>query len=463
MTSIRQTFFGDRTFYRTLLTIAVPIMIQNGITNFVSLLDNIMVGQIGTEPMSGVAIVNQLVFVYILCIFGGLSGAGIFTAQYYGKDDQEGIRHTFHYKLLMGMVLTVGATLIFLFGKTALIGSYLTDPSSGSAMHYATSYLKVILLGFPAIMLSQTYASTLRECGETMVPMRAGIIAVFVNLILNYLLIYGKLGFPAMGVVGAAAATTVSRYVEAIIVMSWTHRHPEQNPYVVDLYRNLRVPLSLAKLYFIKGTPLLINETMWSSGMAVLLQCYSLRGLDVVAGVNIANTINNLFNIVFIALGNAVAIVIGQLLGANRFDEARTQATQIITFATLCSVVTAIAMALVSPYFPLLYQTSAESREYAHGLILLMALFTPQNAFMHATFFTLRSGGKTLITFLYDSAFLWVITLPVAYALSRFTTVSVYIILIAVSMTDWIKCILGVIFLRKGDWVQNIAVSAEEA
>lgn len=227
--SLRRKFIGDKAFYRMVLAIAVPIMIQNGITNFVSMLDNIMVGQVGTEQMSGVAIVNQLIFVYNLCIFGGLSGAGIFTAQYFGQEDAEGIRHTFRYKIWMGLILTILAIGIFLFAGGNLIQLYLNGDSNGgdlsTALSSGTRYLYIMLLGLPAFMVLQVYASTLRECGETVVPMKAGITAVLVNLIFNYLLIYGKFGFPKMGVAGAAIATVLSRYVEVCIVVSWTHRH----------------------------------------------------------------------------------------------------------------------------------------------------------------------------------------------------------------------------------------------
>ena len=161
--SLRRKFIGDKAFYRMVLAIAVPIMIQNGITNFVSMLDNIMVGQVGTEQMSGVAIVNQLIFVYNLCIFGGLSGAGIFTAQYFGQEDAEGIRHTFRYKIWMGLILTILAIGIFLFAGGNLIQLYLNGDSNGgdlsTALSSGTRYLYIMLLGLPAFMVLQVYAS----------------------------------------------------------------------------------------------------------------------------------------------------------------------------------------------------------------------------------------------------------------------------------------------------------------
>ena len=308
----KEKFIGDKAFYKMVLLIAVPIMIQNGITNFVNLLDNIMVGQIGTEQMSGVAIVNQLIFVYNLCIFGGLSGAGIFTAQYFGQKDQEGIRNTFRFKIWMAVLITIFAIVIFIFGGSQLISLYLNDSSSGdlaATLIYGQLYLKIMLSGLPGFMLVQIYSSTLRECGETVVPMKAGIIAVITNLIGNYLLIYGKFGFPQLGVAGAAIATSLSRYVEALIVVGWTHYNKEKNPYIVGLYRTMMIPRSLIKSIIVKGMPLLLNETFWSMGMAALIQCYSVRGLHVVAAINISNTIGNLFNVSFIAMGSAVAII----------------------------------------------------------------------------------------------------------------------------------------------------------
>ena len=460
LTKAKEKFIGDKAFYRMVLAVAVPIMIQNGITNFVGLLDNIMVGQVGTEQMSGVAIVNQLMMVYYLCVFGGLAGAGIFTAQYFGQKDQEGIRQTFRYKFWMALILTAGALLLFLTVGGSLIQMYLSGSSDGgdlkAALGYGKSYLKVMLFGLPAFMMVQIYVSTLRECGETVVPMKAGIAAVFVNLCLNYILIYGKFGLPALGVVGAAAATVVSRYVEAAIVILWTHAHKERNPYIEGVYRTLKVPGHLAVKYFVKGAPLLINETMWSAGMAMLIQCYSVRGLNVIAGLNIADLINNVFNVVFIAMGDAVAIIIGQLLGAGKMKEARDTDNKIIAFSVFTCIGVAVLMVFIAPLFPRIYNTTEDVKALAVQFIVAQAIFMPQAAFMHAAYFTLRSGGKTIVTFLFDSVFVWCVSVPVAYALSRFTGVPVIVIFAMVQMADWIKCAIGFVLVKKGVWLQNI-------
>ena len=439
--------------------------IQNGITNFVSLLDNIMVGQIGTEQMSGVAIVNQLIFVYNLCIFGGVSGAGIFTAQYFGQKDDEGIRHTFRFKLWVSAILTALVIVIFIIGGESLIQIYLNGSSDGgdlaAALRYGRQYMLVMLCGLPAFMMVQTYASTLRECGETMVPMKAGVTAVLVNLVFNYLLIYGKFGFPELGVVGAAIATVLSRYVEMAIVLIWTHKHKEINTYIVGLYKTMKIPGYLIKKFIIKGSPLLFNETLWAAAQATLMQCYSVRGLSVVAAFNIANTIANLFNVVFIALGDSVAIVVGQRLGAGKMDEARDLDNKMIAFSVMCCTGVAIVMFLIAPLFPQLYNTDSTTRHLAEYLIMTQAVFMPQNAFLHATYFTLRSGGKTVVTFFFDSVFVWIVSVPIAFVLSRFTDLFVVVIFACVNIADWIKCVIGFVLVKKGVWLQNIVSQKE--
>ena len=456
----RQKLIGDKSFYKMVLLIAVPIMIQNGITNFVSLLDNIMVGQVGTEQMTGVAIVNQLIFVYNLCIFGGVSGAGIFTAQFFGQKDDEGVANTMRFKLYMGVILTGITILLFLTFGESLIQMYLNGNQDGgdvaAALRYGKEYLRIMFIGLPPFMLVQVYASTLRECGRTVTPMKAGIVAVIVNLVFNYFLIYGKFGFPKLGVAGATVATVMSRYVEAFIVVGWTHRHREINTYISGLYKTAKIPGYLVKRILIKGTPLLLNETLWAAGMAILLQCYSVRGMNVVAGMNISNTISNLFNVVFIALGDSVAIVVGQLLGAGKMEEAKDTDRKMIAFSVACCTLIALVMLAIAPLFPQLYNTNAQSREFAKYFIMVTAVFMPQNAFLHAAYFTLRSGGKTIVTFFFDSVFICCVSVPIAYLLGHFTNLYVVYIFIAVQLADIVKCFIGFILVKKGVWLQNI-------
>lgn len=465
MKQFLKKFVGDKKFYKMVLLIAVPIMIQNGITNFVSLLDNIMVGQVGTNQMSGVAIANQLIFVYNLCIFGGMSGAGIFGAQFFGQGNQDGLRYVFRFKLVIGFILTAVCGVVFAMYGEPLISLYLDDSNSAAAnaetLMYAMQYLRIMLVGLIPFVVVQIYASTLRETGEAVLPMTAGISAVFVNLILNYVLILGNFGAPALGVEGAAIATVTARFVECFIVTWWTHRHKEKNPYIAGVYKSLTIPGDLMVKIIKKGTPLLINEALWSLGMATLLQCYSVRGLGVVAGMNISNTIVNLFNVTFMALGTSVSIVVGRLLGAGKMEEAKDTDRKLIAFSVVSCLFIAAIVIVLAPLFPELYNTEAEVKEYAKNFIIIAAMFMPQHAFLHAAYFTLRSGGKTIITFLFDSGFMWVVSIPFAFVLSRYSSFSIEAVYAMCQGIEFLKCILGFILLKKGIWLNNIVDNKE--
>ena len=454
-------FIGDKKFYGRVLKVAVPIMIQNGISNFVSLLDNIMIGQVGTEKMSGVAIVNQLMFVLYLGLFGALAGPGIYGAQFFGSGNHEGVRHSFRYKMYISLLLVFIGILVFLTCGESLMTLYLSEEvetaqSADMVLKYGHDYLLVMLIGLIPFAIEEVYASTLRECGQTKVPMVAGLVAVAVNLCLNYVLIFGKFGFPELGVTGAAIATVISRFVQAIVVIVWTHRNTIKMKFAVGLYKSLKIPEELVGKITVKGLPLMMNELLWSAGMAVLNQCYSRRGLDAVAGLNIASTFNNLFNVVFIAMGSAVAILVGQLLGAGELEEARDTDTKLITFSVGSSLLLGIVLFILARVFPELYNSEDSVKELACGFIRISAVCMPLYAFMHASYFTLRTGGKTFVTFLFDSVFLWGISIPTAFIISRFTGMEVLMMFFCIQMIDLIKCIIGFILVKKGIWLQNL-------
>lgn len=465
---MKQNFFkkyiGDKSFYRMVLLIVVPIIIQNGITNFVSLLDNIMVGQVGTEQMSGVAIVNQFMTVFNICIFGGVSSAGIFTAQYYGQGSHEGVRNTFRFKFLVCILMTAAAIGLFFSAGDKLIMLYLHEGAQGGdiakTLEYGKEYLAVIIFGILPYAIFQAYASTLRETGETVLPMKAGIIAVVVNLLGNYLLIFGKLGLPALGAVGAAIATDIARVVECAILVFWTYRHREKHPFIVGAYRTMKIPKDLTANIIKKGVPIMLNEIAWSTGQAFLLQCYSVRGLSVVAALNISSTVSNLFNVVFLSTGGAIAIIVGQLLGAGKMEEAKDTDRKLLFFTVSTCLVFGSLLALISPFFPMIYNTSGEVQSLATRFILISALCMPLYAFMHGCYFTLRSGGKTWITVLFDSVYVWVADIPLAYVLAHFTGLPIVLVYLSCQLIETLKCILGYILVKKGIWLQNIVDTA---
>ena len=451
---------GNKAFYRMILGITIPIIVQNGITNFVNLLDNVMVGRLGTEQLSGVGIANQLIFVFTLCLFGGLSGAGIFTAQFFGKGDREGLVHSVRFKLYTALIiLTVGGAILIPFGEN-LITLFLNEEDAtgdvAMTLFYGREYLKIALIALVPMSLTQVYANTLRETGQTVPPMVASIAAVFTNALFNWLLIFGIGPFPALGVTGAAWGTVIARVLELSAVVIWSHTHPKRATFTVGLYRSLYIPARLTGQIFVKTLPLMVNEFLWSSGMTVLNQCYSTRGLVAVAAVNIAVTIANVFNIVYMSMGSAVAIVVGNQLGAGQIEEAKDTDRKIIAFScVLCAGIGAV-MALLAPLFTSIYNVTDDAKALAAVMIVVYAVMMPFSSFAHNCYFTLRSGGQTFITFLFDSAFVWAISVPTGLILSRLTDLPIIPLFVICMSLELFKCIIGFFMLKSGKWAKKL-------
>ncbi len=453
-------YIGDKQFYVRVLRLAVPIMIQNGITNFVNMLDNIMVGAIGTNEMTGVAVANQLIFVFNLCVFGAVSGAGIFVAQFHGNGDTKGVRDTFRFKMIVTLLLTVVAIAVFVFAGEPLINAFLRgegqDVDPIATLGFAKNYINIMLIGLIPYAIVQSYSSTLRETDKTVMPMVAGLTAVFVNLSLNYVLIYGKFGAPELGIDGAAIATVISRFAELAVIVIWTAVKRKDNPFIIGAFCSLRVPISLVGQIVRKGFPLMANEALWASGIAVLNQCYSIKGLEVVSANNIQQTFFNVFSVVFMSVGVTIGIIVGQQLGAGMFDEAKDTAIKMRVFSVMVSVVVGVTYFILAEYIPYVYDTTDEIRHLATNMMRICAFAMPIDAFAHASYFTLRSGGKTFITILFDSCFVWVISVPVALLLANYTSITILPLFAICQAINFIKDILGYILVKKGIWLNQI-------
>jgi len=466
MTLKKDYFIGDKSFYKKVMWVVLPIIIQNTITNVVNLLDNVMVGRLGTLEMSAVAIINQIIFVVNLCIFGGISGAGLFGTQYAGAKDNEGLRQCFRIKIIMGAVILLVAGIVLGFFPRQLIGLYLSETTSAAdasaTIGFGLRYLYIMLIGLVPFAITQVYSSSLREVGETKTPMYASSVAILINLVFNYFLIFGTFGFPKLGVMGAAIATTLSRFVEMAIVILSTRMRTNKFPFVKGIYRNFRISAELFKKVIKKSIPLIFNEGLWALGMATYLQCYSARGLQVVAAANIASTVNGLFNVVLISLGTAVAIMVGQYLGANEIDKAKKTAWRLLVFGVASAICMGLLLTGASPFIPLIYKTEQSVRDLATTFMIILAATMPLTAFAHCCYFTLRSGGKTIITFIFDCMSVWLINVPVVYIAVHHTDMSIGWVYALSQLVNLIKCILGFILVKKGIWIHNITVETRE-
>ncbi len=450
----------DRSIFKKTLLLAIPIMIQNGISNAVGLVDNLMVGSQGTEAIVAVSIAGQLMFVFWLALFGALSGPGIFGAQYYGNGDLDGVRDVFRIKMWYAIIIGLVGIAVFFTLDDFLLGLYMKGQSEEIdavlTLKLAKEYLRIMLAGIPFIVITQVYATSLRETDESFKPMIAGIVSVLMDVLFNYLLIFGKFGFPKLGVQGAAIATVIARVAEFGVLVVWAHLRRKKHEFLQGIYKTLKINSKIIWPIFKKSLPIMLNEFLWAGAIAFMTQCYSIRGLDVLAGLNISNAICNLLNVVFIALGNAVGIVIGQMLGAGEFKKAKDSSIVLMWFTGgVCMILTVILIAL-SGWFPTLYDTTESAKHMATRFIIVTACFFPLQGALNAMYFTIRSGGKTFITFIFDSVFSWTFCATCAYILSHYTGLNILGIYIAIQSLDFIKILIGSIMIKKEIWISNL-------
>ncbi|MBQ8397831.1 MAG: MATE family efflux transporter [Clostridia bacterium] len=461
LAKFRQKYIGDRAFYRMMLAIAVPLIIQQGITNLVSLLDNLMVGALGEMPLSGVSIMNQLIMVFNLTLFGGLSAASIFGAQFFGVGDWKGMRDTFRFRMIFGVGITAIAVAVFSLWGDTLSLLFLENENNTPAiiaetLDHAMAYLRIAVWGLIPFMLAQVYSGMLRETGQTVHPMIASVIAILTNLVLNYCLIYGAFFFPEMGTAGAALATVIARLLEAAYVITYTHLNAAKYPFIIGAYRSLRIPAGLCRRIIVTGTPLLLNESLWSIGMAAISGNYAYRGLEVVAASNIASTAWNLFCVMMFAMGSVTAIIVGRELGAGNIEGARDVDRKLIFFTVAVHCAIGVVVLFAAPLIPMLYDVADSVRAIAADMLRIQAFVLPVHAYVHVAYFTIRSGGKTFITFLFDCVYTCVVPVSVSFILCRLTSLDIVLCYALVQATDLVKMGIAMPLLASGCWAKNI-------
>ncbi|MCR5109194.1 MAG: MATE family efflux transporter [Lachnospiraceae bacterium] len=456
----KECLIGDSAFYKKVAFVVLPMIAQNTLTNIVGLLDNVMVGQVGTLPMSAVAIVNQILFVFYLVLWGAIAGAGIYGTQFFGKGDHEGVRSCMRFKLIIALLILAVVALLLLIKGDFLISLYIAGSTSEAdramTMEYALDYMHIMLIGLIPFTFTQCYAGTLRESGHTALPMKAGMTAMAVNFVFNALLIFGLLGFPKLGVTGAAIATVISRFAEFLIVLLSVIIQKKKYSFFTGLYKTLKIPRELVGPILIKTLPLLFGEFLWSFGQAALLRCYSVRGIAVIAAMNICNTIAQIFNEVFLSLGNSSAIIVGQELGADKLLSARKTAWRMMALSVSSCFIMGSLLYLFAPLIPGIYNTENDIRALATSLIRIQSLTMFCFALANVSYFVLRAGGKTVITFLFDALFAWLVTVPVALLLCSYTTLPITLVYFIVNITELIKGFIGIYLVKKGSWIRNI-------
>ena len=451
-----RSLIGSRVFYKRLFQVSLPIVLQQLLTSSLQLIDNLMVGSLGESSINSVSVVNQLYFVIILITFGALGGAGIFTAQYFGSGEVEKLKETFRFKLIVALMLVILSVFVFSVFGPFLIGLFTENEVTLAG---GMDYLNIVKWSMLPWAFSIAISTTFREIGVTKVLLYITIAAILTNTGLNYLLIFGKFGFPALGVEGAAYGTLASRFVEfGLMMILLVKKGKIFNTRVKDIFKIEKVVL---KGIIIMAIPLLLNEFFWSMGQTMFMQSYSTRGDISLAAMTITGAISQLVFVTFGGIGTGIAVLVGNTLGKNMLEEAKDNAKKVIAFAVVFAFFTGLILFGLSFFIVDLYDVSEATKILAGKNIRINAIFIPVFSFNVSMYFTLRSGGDTRSTMLMDSGYMWVIQVPLIFILARVTNLNVVMLFLIVQGLELPKSIFALSRYRKENWVRNLATKNE--
>ena len=451
-------WIGDRAFYQRLMTLSIPLVLQQLITASIQIVDNVMVGQLGETAIGAVGVINQLFFVVIITSFGVMSGSTIYMAQYYGAKNENKLQQSFHFTIVAALAVGLVSYLLFSYADDFLIGVF-TQGAETTLL--AKQYISIIRFGLFAFAISIAISSSLRVVGITKPILWISVATIILNTVLNAILIFGLFGFPALGVVGAAIATLIARVVEAILSL-W-YLMSRQSILKLDVLRLFRIEWSLTKAIIVIGLPLLFNEFFWSLGQTTYLYAYSTRGDGALAAMNVTNTISQITFVMFQAIGAAAAVFVGNKLGENSLEEAQLNAQRLIFIATVFAVFVGVVQFAISFFVLDIYTVSESTKLAAQFNIRVNSMFVPLYTMNVTMFFIIRSGGDTISTFLMDSGFMWVIAVPIALSLAFFTTLPITTMFLIIQGTEFLKVGFAYYRFGKKKWVKNLAQTPEIA
>lgn len=444
--------YRDKTFYKTLLSIAIPITIQNLISTSLNMVDTVMVGKLGEIEIAAVGLANQLFFLFILIAFGINSGASIFIAQFWGKRDIQNIRRVLGISLIAGGVVSTVFAAGALFFPEFILSVFSKDQK---VILLGSQYLRIVSFSYLATTISFAYGFASRSVGQAKLPMYVSAISLLCNTLLNYLLIFGVFGFPQMGIRGAALATLISRLLEMVLLLIIIYKR--QETLAARINEMLDLPRDFVKKYFDTATPVIINESFWSLGMVMYSVAYARISTEAIAAVQIANTIQNLFMVFNFGLANASAVMLGNELGANNNEKAIKYGYNFAVLGPLVGMILGIMLYLSTPLALSSFQVSDVVYRDTQKIILVMSIFMfvkMFNAILIVGIF--RSGGDTKYALALELSSVWLIGVPLAFIGAFYWKLPVYWVVAVVSLEEVVKAIVGLPRVLSKKWAKNM-------
>lgn len=445
----------DRSFYKTMISLALPIVIQNMISSSLNMVDTVMIGKLGEAEIAAVGLANQYFFFYSLVIYGIASSSGIFMAQFYGKQDTVNIHK------VLGLGLMIGGAIALLFtGITYLfpqsIMNIFTKEADVSSL--GVEYLSIIAFTFLLFSINAVYASALRCTRQPKLPMASSVAALIANTILNYILIFGHLGFKPMGVKGAAIATLISRIIEVSMTLGMVYLG--KNTLAAKAKNLIHIPRELIERFVKSAVHIVLNDGLWGLGVTVCTIAYARTGKQSMAAVQIANTVQNIFFVLIGGLASATAIMIGNKIGEGTEETAYKYAVKSLKLALVLGFVHGLLLLLVAPFIAHWFNVSQDTYVITVNVLRVMAFV------IFAKFFNfvmsigvLRSGGDTKFIMILELLTIWVIAVPVAFIGALVLKLPIHWVVLLVALEEVIKIFVEVPRVLSKKWLNNLIES----
>jgi putative MATE family efflux protein len=449
--------FRDKDYLSALFRLAWPIIFQNLISSSLNMVGVVMIGQLGDGSVAAVGLGNQVFFLLNFILFGISSGSAIFTAQFWGKRDIPSIRRVLGFSLGMALAASLFFTLVAVLFPGAALGLYTNDPA---VIALGASYIRLVGLSYITTAVTYSFSAVLRSTGNVRVPTAVSVGALSLNILLNYLLIFGKLGLPAMGVLGAGLATCISRYLECGVLLLVTYRG--HYPAAAKIHEMLGASQDLIRKFFVTVLPVVINESAWSLGVSVYNMIYAHISTESIAAINITSTVESLGFVIFIGVSNASSIMVGHQIGANQDKQAYRTARRALILCGVGALLMGLGIILVADPILSLYKISPAASGYARNILLVMGgLFSARVLNMVIILTVMRAGGDTRYSMFLEIGTMWLIGIPCALAGAFLLHLPVYWVYL-LAMTDEVtKVIIGLARFASRKWIHNLVQAIE--
>ncbi len=447
-----------REFFSKLLFLSLPIMMQNLLMASVSFVDTMMIGMVGEEAIAAVGLANQMFFLITLFFFGVSSGAAIFVAQYWGAQDRESMHKVMGIALLISIAGALLSSIVSLVFPETIMSIFTDDPT---VISRGREYLVVVAVSYLFTAVVMVYSTSLRSTGDARTPLYISIFSLSLNVVLNYVLILGKFGFPRLEVRGAALATAISRGVEMVLLLLLVYG--KKRAVAAPIKRLLGFNRTMVKKYFVTCLPVILNEIFWSLGMTTYKIAFSRMGMEVIASVNVSEAIQNLFFVILMGISNASAIMIGNRIGENRINLAIANANRLLHIGLFTGAILGGLLALLAPWLSIPFNLSPAVAHMTTRSLLSLGLLVPIKAYnMVLVVGVLRSGGDTRFSMFAELTGVWLIGVPCAFLGALVFHIPIYYLYLFVGLEEAFKLVIGMVRVKSGKWINRLTEDIPE-